>query len=160
MVVAIECKSFDDVIRSYNRLIDLKTKWEDEEVLTLLVHGLVVQPEVTEESSDNFTSTIVKSKCLKDTLKLFGRITSSVRGNPTIWKLYSDLQAVVAASLKESRGQGDGPAEDTPETHLHNSVTYLERAIKCCISDPNWNKTEPKIKKATEFVPLYVDSKL
>jgi len=32
LVVATDCKAFDEVIRAYNRLLDLKGKWADEEV--------------------------------------------------------------------------------------------------------------------------------
>ena len=69
MVVATDCKAFDDVIRSYNRLLDLKGKWSDEQVLTLLVTAIV----------NNMTDSAdqpCRERYLKDALKLFGRITS------------------------------------------------------------------------------------
>ena len=71
LVAATDCKVFDDVLRAYNRLIDLKTKWEDEQVLTLLVRAIVVN---LEDAVGNPS----RPKYLKDVLKLFGRITSSV----------------------------------------------------------------------------------
>jgi len=70
-IVATDCRAFDDVIRSYNRLFDLKGKHVDVEILGVLTRFICENLEDINGSSC--------SKYHKAALKLFGRITASVR---------------------------------------------------------------------------------
>ncbi len=90
MVVATDCKAFDEVIRSYNRLLDLKGKWSDPEVLGILVKSIVTN----DKDMSDFPC---RERYFKDSLKLFGRITSVVRS--TVLCLRTPDSAYVAWTM-------------------------------------------------------------
>lgn len=66
-----DCCYFEDVIRSYNRLMDLKDRYVDTEVLRAL------QVSVQMKMKDPNNVSIYMNK--KNILKLFGRITAMVK---------------------------------------------------------------------------------
>merc|ERR1711935_756179 len=83
MVIATDVAVFDDVIRSYNRILDLKDTHIDNEVLKILVKAV----------SDNLTdnSGTGAGRLLEKVKKLFGRLTGVMPREAGPWKLYSHL---------------------------------------------------------------------
>ena len=72
-----DCGHFEDVIKAYNRLLDLKDKYIDIDVLKAL------KTSVEKNLTDTNGISILKHK--QKILQLFGRITSLIFTN---WKIY------------------------------------------------------------------------
>ncbi|KAJ8725891.1 hypothetical protein PYW08_004074 [Mythimna loreyi] len=83
IIVSMDTGHFEDVIRGCHRMLDLQQKFEDVEVLGLLVRAVI------QDSKDADGNSAVRLR--KRVLELFGRITSIHQNNPEIWQLYSDL---------------------------------------------------------------------
>lgn len=94
MVVSVDCGCFEEAIKCYHRLLDLKSKHVDLEVLRILVQA--VQNNVKDENDRPASE---HRKCL---LQLFGRLTSQVQNDGEIWKLYAHLEEAVPNPNKET----------------------------------------------------------
>ncbi|CAF1483268.1 unnamed protein product [Adineta ricciae] len=104
-----DCGEIEDVIQAYHRLIDLKTKYVDKEVLQRLVHLLAEN-----DHDDMWTKIYQKS------LELFGRLSSQVTNDADVWELYSDL-----CQLK---------TDDTSIEWHSKILQNLQRAHRCAVS--------------------------
>ncbi|XP_061168685.1 tetratricopeptide repeat protein 27-like isoform X2 [Saccostrea echinata] len=137
LVVATDCGEFEEAIRAYHRLIDLKEKWTDVEVLAVLVKG------VTGEYRDPQGNPTSQYKTRL--LELFGRITAKVPSNGEIWRLYSEL----TNSLENQ----------TPETQ-QKVLQYLQKSQRCLTQEVNWEKSLDKCKhigeQSLELADLYL----
>ncbi|CAG7838454.1 unnamed protein product [Allacma fusca] len=133
LVVATDCRAFEEVIRSYERLLDLKDKHTDPEVLGVLTKF------ICENLEDSKSEGCIKY--LKPALKLFGRLTANVTTNGTIWKLYSDLLAT----------QDNFESGVTGAEVLHRSVDCSQKSIRCLMQDPKWDKIADSIKLVVEY---------
>lgn len=109
------------VIRAYNRLIDLKEKHEDEEVLSILVNAIASD---MEDASGKKCSVY-----LRPALKLFGRITSHVTKNGKIWALYALLNA-----------QQPSTSEEEAREIQFKSCQLLQKATMAHIQGSGWEK--------------------
>ncbi|XP_025190484.1 tetratricopeptide repeat protein 27 [Melanaphis sacchari] len=94
MVVSVDCGCFEEAIKCYHRLLDLKSKHIDLEVLRILVQA--VQNNVKDENDRPASE---HRKCL---LQLFGRLTSQVQNDGEIWTLYAHLEEAVPIPNKET----------------------------------------------------------
>ena len=83
MVIATDIAVFDDVIRSYNRILDIKQTHMDKQVLTILVRA------VMEDLADREGQASSKHK--DRVQKLLARLTVSMPKEPVPWKLYGKL---------------------------------------------------------------------
>jgi len=83
MVIATDIAVFDDVIRSYNRLLDLKQTHMDEQVLNILVRA------VKENLTDREGQSSIKYK--ERVQKLLARLTVAMPKEPVPWRLYGSL---------------------------------------------------------------------
>ncbi|KPJ05034.1 Tetratricopeptide repeat protein 27 [Papilio xuthus] len=83
VLVSMDTGHVEDVVRGVHRLLDLRDKYDDLEVLTLLVRAIVDQQEQGDADS--------AARLRKRALELFGRITSIHQNKPEIWQLYSHL---------------------------------------------------------------------
>ncbi|KAJ8722438.1 hypothetical protein PYW07_003618 [Mythimna separata] len=83
IIVSMDTGHFEDVIRGCHRMLDLQQKFEDVEVLGLLVRAVI------QDSKDADGNSAARLR--KRVLELFGRITSIHQNNPELWQLYSDL---------------------------------------------------------------------
>uniref|UniRef100_A0A0C9RV43 Ttc27_0 protein n=1 Tax=Fopius arisanus TaxID=64838 RepID=A0A0C9RV43_9HYME len=113
MVVSIDLGHFSDVIRCYHRILELKGKHIDLQVLNILVKA--ISEDVTD--ANGFGS----SKLLHKALELFGKITSLVHNDTDVWRLYAQLTI------------GQGSHIDCQKT-----AQYLQRAYRSAIADPTW----------------------
>ncbi|XP_045542835.1 tetratricopeptide repeat protein 27 [Papilio machaon] len=84
VLVSMDTGHVEDVVRGVHRLLDLRDKYDDLEVLTLLVRAIVDRQEGLGDADS-------AARLRKRTLELFGRITSIHQNKPEIWQLYSDL---------------------------------------------------------------------
>ena len=84
LVVSTDCSHYEEVIRAYHRLLDLKNgKHIDVEVLTILIQAIEQNlPDAYERPSKTFRSSA---------LSLFGRLSAENGSEYRIWQLYSRL---------------------------------------------------------------------
>lgn len=117
MAVSSDCGDFEEVIHCYHRILDLKDKHIDEQILNILVS--VIMKGVKDCKGQS--STVHRKKALE----LFGRLTSKVMGNPIIWQLYADLTA-----------------SSSEQNHIIRSkaVQYYQKAYTAAIQDNSWFK--------------------
>ena len=86
MVIAVDIGVFDDTIRAYNRIMDLKKTHVDKDVLEILVKAVT---DDVEDCSGN-----PSSKLRPQLQKLLARITVASPREPAPWHLYGDLLSV------------------------------------------------------------------
>ncbi|XP_065208755.1 tetratricopeptide repeat protein 27 [Planococcus citri] len=131
MAVSTDCADFEEVIRCYHRLLDLRGKHVDVEVLRILVKGIgLVQ----------VCNDVVSLR--EQALKLFGRLTSLVLNNAEIWKLYADLVAT-----KESK---------TSDDYL-KMINNLQKAYRVATQDPGWESTIEECTKVMSWCAELVE---
>ncbi|CAF4599532.1 unnamed protein product [Rotaria sp. Silwood1] len=122
-----DCGEIEDVIQAYHRLIDLKTKYVDKDVLQRLVHLL---------SENNHNE--IWTKIYQKSLELFGRLTSQVTNDTDIWELYSDL-----CQLKK---------DDTSIDWHMKILQQLQRAHRCAVSQTSsWESEINTIKSVLKL---------
>jgi tetratricopeptide (TPR) repeat protein len=83
LIVSIDVGSFDDALNSYNRLIELKEKFFDEEVLKILVKAI----------ADNLTDSegLATSRLRKKALELLAHLGSLYPSEGIVWELSASL---------------------------------------------------------------------
>lgn len=98
------------VIRAYNRILDLKEKHVDAEVLKILVQA------IAENKEDNYGEKA--GRLATSAHKLLGRITSQVTNSARVWEAYSDLVA----------SEGDA----------FRTAQFLQKAYRSAVQEKNW----------------------
>lgn len=132
LVVCTDCGEFEEAIHAYHRLMDIKDKWIDTEVLRVLVKV------VTEDIPDCYGKP--GSSLQQKLQELFGRITSKVTNKAEIWKYYAQLT--------------NHGAENNSETQ-QRVLQYLQKSHRCVIQDVNWQVDKDRCKDvATQSVEL------
>lgn len=124
MAVSSDCGYFEEVIHCYHRILDLKDKHIDEQILTVLTTVII------KGVYDSHGKPAVEHR--KKALELFGRITAKVMGNPIIWKLYAELTASIE--------------EQTPITRS-KTLQYYQKAYTAAMQDSSWFKEIKSIKQ-------------
>lgn len=117
MTVSSDCGDFEEVIRCYHRILDLKDRHIDEQILSILVS--VVIKGIKDYKGQ--PATVHRKKALE----LFGRITSKVMSNPIIWQLYADLTASIEEQTSIIRSK---------------TVQYYQKAYTAAMQDSSWFK--------------------
>ncbi|XP_046384414.1 tetratricopeptide repeat protein 27 [Ischnura elegans] len=131
MAVSTDCGEFEEVIRAYHRILDLKEKHVDTEVLEILV-GAVVKNE-----PDNHG--IPAGRLKEKSLALFGRLTSQVLNNAKTWILYAKLVA----------GTSEQSAESSTKV-----AQLLQKGHRSAVQAPNWEKD---IKSCSEVLEITIN---
>ncbi|XP_037295680.1 tetratricopeptide repeat protein 27 isoform X2 [Manduca sexta] len=130
VMVSMDTGHFDDVIRGCHRLLDIQHKFDDIEVLTLLVHAIIKDNVDADGNS--------AARLNKRVLELLGRITSIHQNKPEIWQLYSDLSPTYLLKaqrlLKAYRGftqNGEWPKNpETCKKVIDLAIALLEYSLK------------------------------
>ncbi|XP_054712172.1 tetratricopeptide repeat protein 27-like [Uloborus diversus] len=119
LLVSIDVGAFEDVIQCWHRLLDIKGKHQDSEVLAILVNAILKDlPDVND---------VPASRLRKRTLELFGRLTSIITNDSQIWELYSSLYSYNDECFKQ---------KDVTE----KAYTFQQKAVRCqCVTD-QWEK--------------------
>ncbi|KAK6617314.1 hypothetical protein RUM44_005645 [Polyplax serrata] len=118
MVVSSDLKMFDDVIKSYHQILNIKGKHVDLHVLNTLVLGFkMYESHEKDQDSSNF-----KNKFRSKVLELFGRLTSQVINDSELWFLYSEVVD-----------------NDTPE-NLMKKQQLLIKAHRSAMNKTGWEK--------------------
>ncbi|XP_067681925.1 tetratricopeptide repeat protein 27-like [Haliotis asinina] len=117
LTIGTDIGEFEDVIHAYHRLLDIKQKWTDVQVLRILVKA------VTENLKD--ASDRPSGRLRPKLQELFGRVSAAVTTEAEIWRLYSKLVSSV-----------DCPDSTTSERALQ----YLQKAHRCVMQTSGWEK--------------------
>ncbi|XP_060070565.1 tetratricopeptide repeat protein 27-like [Ylistrum balloti] len=127
LIVATDCADVGKAIQAYNRILDIKDKWGDGQVLSTLV--LAVTGNYSDIDGQPASIHIPKL------LTLFGRTTSKVSNNAEIWKAYAKLTAFSMEGKEEK----------------HEVVLqHLQKAYRCVTQDPKWEQNTDKCKEIAD----------
>lgn len=121
LVFATDCGEFEEVIQAYHRLMDLKDKWTDAEVLKIVVKA------VTNNMVD--AAGLPAARLHNKLLELFGRITAKVTSDAQIWQLYADL------TLAKT---------EYHEPDMEKALQFLQKSHRCVMQTPGWEKDADK----------------
>ncbi|XP_041351837.1 tetratricopeptide repeat protein 27-like [Gigantopelta aegis] len=124
LIIGADCGEFNEVIRAYHRLMDIKDKWTDLEVLNILVRA------VTENIPD--TNGTPAGKLRPALMELFGRITSKITSEARIWQMYAELNS-------------SGSTRD--KITSEKTLQYLQKAHRCDMQKSDWEKNIDKCKE-------------
>lgn len=123
------------MVRSYNRILDLKEKHVDVQVLRILVQAVVENKEDNAGQQIGHMSAIVQ--------KLLGRLTSQVTNNAQVWEIYADLVA------------GNQSSEATAPYRVSQ---LLQKAHRSAIQEKNWEKDVSSCVVTLKLLQKYVSS--
>ncbi|XP_071962355.1 tetratricopeptide repeat protein 27-like [Antedon mediterranea] len=117
LFVATDVGDFQSSIQACHRLLDLKGKYVDEEIMNILVTAVV----------NNITGSdgVPASKHRKKLQELFGRLTSIVTGNADVWRSYARLL-------------GDGHSSDQIDND--KAIQCLQKSHRCRTQNSDWSK--------------------
>jgi tetratricopeptide (TPR) repeat protein len=130
LLVSTDTGAFKDAITAFHRLIDLKEKYYDVEVLGHLVAAIVGN------MVDNSGQKV--SHLRKDLGELCGRIVSKVSTDPLVWKLYSDFH--LSSDSEEDREKG---------------VLELQKAQRLTRQREGWETNETQLMKVFQLTVQY-----
>jgi len=142
LAISTDIGKFDEVVTSYNKLLDLKKKHEDYDVLEIVTKACVENI----KDCDGRPSGWIKPKLLK----LMGRITAAQKSNSAVWKCYSKLyksqDCEYLVKLNERRGLNSCGHD------MSKAMDYMHKSIKCSMQN-----TEDVMKNEKDLQQLIED---
>ncbi|XP_074594066.1 tetratricopeptide repeat protein 27 [Brevipalpus obovatus] len=124
LLVSLDLGEFSSVINAWHRLIDIKGKHIDDEVLEILVDSTISL------GKDGSETQIHHERLLKELLKLLGRIGATSPGSGRFWLSYANL----LNSENEKRLD-----------NLDRILNHLIKSYQSFSRRPNWEKNSKAI---------------
>ncbi|XP_063230789.1 tetratricopeptide repeat protein 27 [Bacillus rossius redtenbacheri] len=135
LVVSTDCGEFEEVIHSYHRLLDLKKRHLDLEVLKILVNA------IAKDLPDS--KGIPAGRYRKNALQLFGRLTGQITDDAVLWQLYARLTA-------------SAPEQSPPV--LRSTVLYLQKALTHAVRPQAWARDVAQCRSVAGLCILLADA--
>lgn len=130
LVVATDCGAFDAVIRAAHRLLDLREKWNDPQVIVILCRAVLENcNDICGKPAQNYKS---------DLLQLLGRLTAKVTPDGDTWCMYARLLLT-------------GSEKDMPE-NVDRALQYLHKCYRCITTNSDWDKDVGKCKTVAQQI--------
>ncbi|XP_057703701.1 tetratricopeptide repeat protein 27 [Corythoichthys intestinalis] len=121
IVVSVDIGAFAEAIKAYHRLMDLRDKYKDIQIVKILVRAVV--EELTDSQGEQTASLQSKLR------ELLGRISSRHSNDPEIWQQYAVLY-------------GGGHSCNAEENE--KALQFLTKAYRCELQASGWEK-EPDL---------------
>ncbi|KAG5449915.1 Tetratricopeptide repeat domain 27 [Clonorchis sinensis] len=134
-IISADVGAFGDTIQACHRLLDLREKYSDAEILGVLSKAVVEDvPSTTGTSAGSLRPKV---------LELFGRVTSVTSNNAEIWKEYAILLL------------GEKPSPKT--TTFQKAVKNLQTAHRCRVQpkEGSWQQSPDKRREVVQGLQLW-----
>ncbi|KAL6478227.1 hypothetical protein MHYP_G00140620 [Metynnis hypsauchen] len=123
ITVCIDVGEFSEAIRAYHRLMDLRDKYKDVEILEILVRAVIEN--LTDHRGDQASS-------LKPKLQeLLGRVSARFSTDAQVWRQYARLY-------------GDGHSNNKEDNE--KALQFLSKAHRCEMQTAGWEKETSSFK--------------
>ncbi|RUS85374.1 hypothetical protein EGW08_006859, partial [Elysia chlorotica] len=137
LIIGTDCGEFEDVIRSYHRLIDLREKYVDAEVLSILTRAVIEKiPDGDGRSAERLWGKLTE---------LFGRVTSKVTSDGDVWDSYAKLYS-------------NQVGENEPD--MEKAIGLQQKAVRCFSQKRDWEKDTDMCKKVAEKTVSLAESQI
>lgn len=131
IAVCVDVGAFAESIQAWHRLIDIKGKYDDDQIAEILVNAICNEtPDFNGVSAAKFAS---------KTQQLFGRISSTSNCSCKFWRLYAKLLSI------------------NDENDIEKILQCLQKCHRAAIQDPHWKKNKENIIQVLNHCFLLTD---